>query len=77
MIALAVLVSQIATDSASGKTDARLDTGLPTAANLYDEAQRAAAKAADFVGAGTAGGEGTRARTAKLGTSRGIRRPSG
>ena len=51
MIALAILVSQIADDSASGKTDARLDAGLRTAANLYDEAQRDAARAAHSVGA--------------------------
>jgi diguanylate cyclase (GGDEF)-like protein len=38
MVALAVLVTQIASDSANGKTDARLDAGLRTATNLYDAA---------------------------------------
>src|SRR6185436_19653886 len=37
MIALAVLVTQIASDSANGKTDARLDAGLRTATNLFDQ----------------------------------------
>ncbi len=37
MIALAVLVTQIASDSANGKTDARLDAGLQTATNLFDQ----------------------------------------
>ena len=37
MVALAVLVTQIASDSANGKTDARLDAGLRTATNLFDE----------------------------------------
>ena len=39
MVALAVLVTQIASDSANGKTDARLDAGLRTATNLYDQAR--------------------------------------
>jgi diguanylate cyclase (GGDEF)-like protein len=39
MIALTVLVSQIAADSSTGKADARLQAGLQTATNLYDEAQ--------------------------------------
>ncbi len=45
MIALAVLVTQIASDSATGKTDARISAGLRTATNLF-EAERAAAEAA-------------------------------
>jgi diguanylate cyclase (GGDEF)-like protein len=49
MIAVAILVSQIASDSASGKTDARLDAGLRTATNLYDEAQANAGRAARAV----------------------------
>ncbi len=47
MVTLAVLVSQVATDSANGKADARLDTGLNAATGLYEQAQgeaRAAAK---------------------------------
>src|SRR4051794_4706619 len=49
MIALAVLVTQIATDSTNGKADARLAEGLDSALTLYrDEAvsARAAAKQA-------------------------------
>ena len=45
MIALAVLVTQIALDSATGKTDAGISAGLRTATNLF-EAERAAAKVA-------------------------------
>ncbi|MQA73823.1 MAG: diguanylate cyclase [Solirubrobacterales bacterium] len=51
MIALAILVSEVATDSASGKTDARLDAGLRTATNLYDQAQAEAGRAAEAVAA--------------------------
>jgi diguanylate cyclase (GGDEF)-like protein len=39
MIALAVLVSQIASDSESGKADARLSSGLHTATTVYETAQ--------------------------------------
>jgi len=39
MVALAVLVSQIAGDSSTGKADARLQAGLQTATNVYDQAQ--------------------------------------
>ena len=46
MLALAVLVSEIAADSADGKADARLDSGLRTATSLFDEAQGAARPAA-------------------------------
>lgn len=46
MIALAVLVSQIASDSANGKTDARISAGLSTATNLFDVEQSAAEVAA-------------------------------
>ena len=57
MVTLAILVSQIASDSATGKADARLSTGLQTATNLYgeaqDDAQRAAAKLAQQAGADT------------------------
>jgi diguanylate cyclase (GGDEF)-like protein len=55
MVALAILVSQIAADSASGKADARLNAGLRTATNLYGQAQedsrRAAARLAAEAGA--------------------------
>ena len=55
MVTLAILVSQVAGDSATGKADARLSAGLQTATNLYDEAQadsrRAAAKLAAEAGA--------------------------
>jgi two-component system, cell cycle response regulator len=46
MVAVAVLVSEIASDSASGKTDARLDAGLRTAINLYEAAQSASERSA-------------------------------
>jgi HAMP domain-containing protein len=46
MVALAVLVSQIAADSESGKVDARLSAGLRTATNVYEQAQRDSARAA-------------------------------
>jgi diguanylate cyclase (GGDEF)-like protein len=46
MIALAVLVSQIAADSESGKADARLSAGLRTATTVYEEAQEDSAAAA-------------------------------
>lgn len=50
MAALAVVVAQIAADSAAGKTDARLDGGLRAATTLYertqDESRRAAEAAA-------------------------------
>jgi diguanylate cyclase (GGDEF)-like protein len=39
MVALAVLVSQIAADSESGKADARLGAGLRTATTVYESAQ--------------------------------------
>jgi diguanylate cyclase (GGDEF)-like protein len=39
MIALAVLVSQVASDSESGKADARLGAGLHTATTVYESAQ--------------------------------------
>jgi len=46
MVALAVLVSQIAGDSSTGKADARLQAGLQTATNVYDQAQTASLEAA-------------------------------
>lgn len=49
MITLAVLVTQIASDSADGKTDARISAGLRTATSLFETEQakaRAAAKQA-------------------------------
>ncbi len=46
MVALAVLVSQIAGDSSTGKADARLQAGLQTATNVYDQAQTASLAAA-------------------------------
>src|SRR4051812_50018151 len=44
MIALAVLVSQIASDSESGKADARLSSGLHTATTVYENAQADSAR---------------------------------
>ena len=38
MIAVAVLVVEVTDDSANGKTDARLSTGLEAAQEIYDEA---------------------------------------
>src|SRR5690349_12633270 len=46
MVALAVLVSQIASDSESGKADARLSAELHTATLVYEEAQRDSTSAA-------------------------------
>jgi diguanylate cyclase (GGDEF)-like protein len=51
MVALAILVSQIASDSETGKTDARLSAGLRTASNLYADAQGDAQTAAAEVAA--------------------------
>jgi two-component system cell cycle response regulator len=49
MGALAVLVSQIASDSATGKADARLDTGLSTATTLFEQQQAEAREAAGSI----------------------------
>ncbi len=44
MIAVAVLVVEVTADSANGKADARLATGLATAQEIYDEALHRAPK---------------------------------
>ncbi len=49
MVAVAILVSEIASDSANGKTDSRLSAGLRTATNLFEEEQAEAARAADQI----------------------------
>src|SRR3954451_6297740 len=49
MIALAVLVTQIATDSTNGKADARLAEGLDSALTLYRDDAASAANAAKSV----------------------------
>ncbi len=54
MIALAVLVTQVASDSADGKTDARLDAGLQTATNLFDRARADSGRAANELARQTA-----------------------
>ena len=54
MVALAVLVTQVATDSAEGKTDARLDAGLQTATNLFDRARADSGRAANELAQQTA-----------------------
>ncbi len=54
MVALAVLVTQVATDSAEGKTDARLDAGLQTATNLFDRARADSGRAANELAQRTA-----------------------
>jgi diguanylate cyclase (GGDEF)-like protein len=54
MVALAVLVTQIASDSANGKTDARLDAGVRTATNLYDEARADSGRVANDLARETA-----------------------
>jgi diguanylate cyclase (GGDEF)-like protein len=54
MVALAVLVTQIASDSADGKTDARLDAGLRTATNLYDQARADSGRVANQLARETA-----------------------
>ncbi len=46
MAALAVVVAQVASDSADGKTDARLDGGLRAATTLFDAAQQQSRQAA-------------------------------
>ena len=55
MVALAVLVSQIAADSESGKVDARLSAGLRTATNVFKEAEQDSARAAHRLAAEIAG----------------------
>src|SRR4051794_8810202 len=55
MAALAVVVSQIASDSANGKTDARLDAGLRAASTLYQRAQNESKAAATAAARGIAG----------------------
>ena len=54
MVALAVLVTQISSDSANGKTDARLDAGVRTATNLYDEARADSGRVANDLARETA-----------------------
>jgi diguanylate cyclase (GGDEF)-like protein len=49
MVALAVLVSQIASDSESGKADARLSAGLRTATTVYESAQADSVRAAQQI----------------------------
>ncbi len=51
MVALAILVSQIARDSAIGKTDARLSAGLNAATNLFAAAQDEARRTSGRLGA--------------------------
>ena len=55
MAALAVLVLQVAADSADGKADARLDTGLTTATSLYEQAQSEARNEAKRIAGRIAG----------------------
>src|SRR4051812_29732801 len=55
MIALAVLVSQIASDSESGKADARLSSGLHTATTVYENAQADSARDARRIASAIAG----------------------
>ena len=54
MVALAVLVTQISSDSANGKTDARLDAGVRTATNLYDDARADSGRVANDLARETA-----------------------
>jgi diguanylate cyclase (GGDEF)-like protein len=54
MVALAVLVSEIAADSADGKADARLDVALRTATSLYEDAQADSRREAKRIAAGIA-----------------------
>lgn len=54
MVALAVLVSQIAADSEDGKIDARLSAGLKTATNVYAQAQSDSARIANRLARETA-----------------------
>jgi diguanylate cyclase (GGDEF)-like protein len=52
MAALAVVVAQVASDSADGKTDARLDAGLRAATTLFDRAQDESRAAATLAAQG-------------------------
>ncbi len=58
MIAVAVLVTHVTSESDSGKTDARLDAGLDTAVATYDndaaDAERAAKRFANHPAVGPA-----------------------
>jgi diguanylate cyclase (GGDEF)-like protein len=49
MIAVAVLVVQVTSDSRDGKADARLDAGLTTVRSLYDSALKAAPRQASRI----------------------------
>ncbi len=51
MVALGVLVSQIASDSESGKADARLSAALRTATTVYEQAQEDSARDAGQIAA--------------------------
>ena len=55
MVALAVLVSEIAADSADGKADARIDVALRTATSLYEDAQADSRREAKRIAAEIAG----------------------
>jgi diguanylate cyclase (GGDEF)-like protein len=54
MAALAVVVAQIASDSADGKIDARLDSGLRAATTIYERSQEESRVAADVAARGLA-----------------------
>ena len=54
MVALAVLVVQIAADSESGKADARLSAGLRTATTVYEQAQADSRRVAGEIAADVA-----------------------
>ena len=49
MIAVAVLVVQVTSDSRDGKADARLDAGLTTARSVYDTALKDAPRQASRI----------------------------
>lgn len=51
IVALAVLVSQVASDSETGKVDARLSAGLRTATTVYEDAQEESRRDAKRVSA--------------------------
>ena len=61
MVVIAVLASRTADEAATGKADARLFSGLETATVLYEDAAKAAEKAAEAIGSDPELGDAVRA----------------
>src|SRR3712207_2372677 len=53
MVTLAILVSQVASESSTGKADARLNAGVQTVTNLYRDTQAESTRAAASLAAAT------------------------